>query len=667
MKNDRFIKYLNKYFHLENFRDGQLEVIESIYNKKNTLVVMPTGGGKSLCFQLPALLLKGVAIVISPLISLMKDQVDTLRELNLPAVTINSTINEELMNNIYNDISQNKYKIIYVSPERLSSSRFIEVISQIEISFIAVDEAHCISEWGHDFRPAYLNIRSFINQLNKTLAIIALTATATPEVQNDIIEQLNMQDTNMFIRGFIRPNIKYHIEFILNSEKSKRIYKIISKSKGSNIIYCGSRKKVEQVYKDLTKLGLKCIHYHAGMDDEYRKQAQEEFFNTPNSTIIATNAFGMGVDKPNVRNVIHTDITQSLEAYYQEAGRAGRDDKVADCYLLYHPLDKKLQEYFIDNTYPKLNTLKLIYNYLSINAEKNGIYTFDESIIAKELNIPVMTVLSVLKQFEQIGLIELNYSLGNSQISLYYSIENLSLNKNKILTEFQYEIIQNLVRYVGQSIFEKSCEFDIGAFSKKYYYKAEDVYGELIALVFKEILTYQGSQNILKYKITNNFIEINEIEVLGKELDLRRKIAIDKLNKVQEYIFTDECKRNFILKYFGENDIKSTCKKCSSCLGEHKIINYANISSLIKVIDKYNNKFAKSVIIDFLKGEKSKTIRLFEYYKDEMFGIFHEFSNSEIEHILNITYHLGLMQYDEKKYHCIKTTKDGLKIIKNNL
>lgn len=657
-KDNVYTKYLNKYFKLKEFRAGQPEIIDSLCTLNDTLVVMPTGGGKSLCYQLPAMIMEGTAIVISPLIALMKDQIDSLEELNIPAVTINSSISESQLNDTFNEILNNKHKIIYIAPERLYSRKFLDLISHIKVSFIAVDEAHCISEWGHDFRPSYLNIRKFVEDINVNLPIIALTATATPEVQKDIIAQLGMKKVNKFIRGFNRPNLIYHTEFVFEAQKAKRIFQIVSKSKGSNIIYCGSRKKVEKYHKELSKLGLKCLLYHAGLDDAYRIQSQNDFFNSENATIIATNAFGMGVDKPNVRNVIHTDMTQSPEAYYQEAGRAGRDSKPANCYILYNPLDRNLQEFFIDNTYPENSVLTKIFNFILSNSDKDDNFSFDEFIISKILNIPNFAVNSAFRQFEKLNILEKNNYVGNTLVQINYPLSYLKINAANFADEL-LELIENIARYIGSEVFKTNCEIDLKQFCHKYNYRTEDVSNNLKILVFKDIITFKGSDQILKYKLKKENITNINIDKLGKELANRRNLALKKLDIVQDYIFSENCKRNFILNYFGENDITGTCGKCSACKGDNEILNYNNISLMLQVILQNNRKFTKNVLIDYLQGNKSKAIKVFEYYKQTNFSIFKNFSNEDIESLLKIAYLMKLFDYSEEKYHLIYITKSG--------
>lgn len=658
MTKQDFLNELLENFHLSKFRPGQYEVINSIYKGNDTLVVMPTGGGKSLCYQLPALVADGVAIVISPLIALMKDQVDSLQDINIKAVTINSSIEEAEINQIFEDIIKGEYKIVYVAPERLTSKRFAQLLSHIQISFLAVDEAHCISEWGHDFRPAYLNIRQFLDNLQIAPPIIALTATATPEVQEDIIVQLGMKKVKKYIRGFARPNLKYHTLFKTDKEKVKFIAGVLNKTIGSNIIYCGSRKKVEKLHTDLKSLGIDTLYYHAGLNDKYREQVQNDFFNTENATIIATNAFGMGVDKPNVRNVIHTNLTQTIESYYQEAGRAGRDSKEANCYLLYNPQDRKLQDFFIDSAFPSAETLNTIYDFIVQNEKQTPGFSFDETSLAKELELSVSTMVSVLKQFENLNIIDYNLNAGLSTVKLLYSIEQLRGYAAKI-PPIYLEIIENLYRFLGEAVYLDNIAFDIAAFAKKYFYKIDELNNYLMNLVLKNLIKYTGSKHSLRYVLNTTREESFDLDDLAKQLLDRKTIAVGKLLKMQEYVYTSECKRNFILQYFGESDFDGECGTCSSCSGGETVLTNDNLCDVLNIISAYNRKMTKGVLMDYLLGRRSRAIKAFKYYEDDEFGILGDYEEDEVNSILGHLYSLAYIGYSTGQYHPLFITPSG--------
>lgn len=340
---------LQKFYGYEDFRPGQKKVVESLLNKNDTVAIMPTGAGKSICFQIPALLFEGVTLVISPLISLMKDQVDSLRQLGIAAVYINSSVSKAQLYKDLQDISAGFYKIIYIAPERLTSEYLPDSFKNLNISMVAVDEAHCLSQWGHDFRPSYRNILNFTNSLRIKPIISAFTATATPEVKTDIINLLGLKQPNVFVTGFDRANLYFSV--LRGEVKDKFVIDYVKKHQDeAGIIYVGTRKDVDALQVLLEIKGIKAGRYHAGMTDEERNQMQEDFLYDNLSVMVATNAFGMGIDKPNVRYVIHYNMPKNMEAYYQEAGRAGRDGLSGNCILLYSPQDTQLQKFLISKS-----------------------------------------------------------------------------------------------------------------------------------------------------------------------------------------------------------------------------------------------------------------------------------------------------------------------------
>ena len=339
-------------------------MIESVLAGKDVVVVMPTGSGKSLCFQLPAMILDGATLVVSPLISLMKDQVDALRARGLPATFINSSIPEQDQRARIESLRRREHKLVYIAPERFRSSRFNAALQSIPISLFAVDEAHCISTWGHDFRPDYLRLRHVIRSLGK-IRTLALTATATPYVRSDIVQQLGLERPQTFVSGFDRPNLRIEVVHTEKErEKITRIKRLAQAHDGSGIVYTSTRKAVEQVGRELKKLGLGVSLYHAGMSDAVRVRAQEDFMNGRTQMIVATNAFGMGIDKRDIRFVAHYQIPGSIEAYYQEIGRAGRDGLPSTCVLLFNYADKNTHDFFIEGSCPELPVIKNVYNAL---------------------------------------------------------------------------------------------------------------------------------------------------------------------------------------------------------------------------------------------------------------------------------------------------------------
>lgn len=371
------LKSLLKNFEIESLRTGQQEIIESVLSGQDTLAIMPTGAGKSLCYQIPAVVMPGTTVVVSPLISLMKDQVEKLGEAGIDAEQVNSTLNSDEEEQALENITKSTSEIVFVTPERLQDKAFVEELKKLHIDLFVVDEAHCISQWGHDFRPAFLELSHTIKLLGRP-PVLALTATATERVATDICQQLNLKKPRIFNHGIHRPNLHYRVVHVTSEdEKIEQTISLVKSLAGSGIIYVATVKNLEVVCEKLRAADIEAIHYHGKLSAKQRKENQELFMNGSRRIMVATNAFGMGIDKPDTRFVIHYQLPANIEAYYQESGRAGRDGEPAECILLYYTQDKRVQQFFLAKYYPSMEELQAVYKAMQTLASKNAPITLD--------------------------------------------------------------------------------------------------------------------------------------------------------------------------------------------------------------------------------------------------------------------------------------------------
>jgi ATP-dependent DNA helicase RecQ len=656
--------YLKKYFGYDEFRKGQKEIIESVLNKNDTLVVMPTGGGKSLCFQLPALMMQGTAIVISPLIALMKDQYDSLEKNNFPATYINSSLSFEESSDRINRALNGEYKLIYIAPERLSNDYFIKILSKLTVSFLAIDEAHCISEWGHDFRPAYLNIKNALANIPISHTV-ALTATATPDVQDDIVNSLCMKNPKLMIKGFDRENLTYITENTV--KKIARITKIIAKTKnGSTIIYCGSRKKTEEIFKGLIEEDISATSYHAGMTNEERKTNQNKFINAEVNVIVATNAFGMGIDKSDVRNVIHTDFTGSIEAYYQEAGRAGRDGLPSNCYLLYNFGDKRLQEFFIDCTFPQKNEFKEVYEYLF--SKKKNIIAENDVKISNMLGIPAFRVDTILNHFERLSLIERIGNPVNAKFKFCYEKNDLANFLNET-NEKNRVILDALLRSFSEEALYNFVNIDVKSIILKYDLKQKTFDAALNNLVKSGVVEYQEEIPANSILILESKKKFDTVKIDFEKLEKRKLNATQKLEKVIEYATLNKCKRNFILDYFSDNSYSGNCGKCSACAGKEDFSKNANseIQIVLSAAAELNGKFGRYILAIFLKGSKNEKITNYKLNKGKYFAKFKNETMDAIYFYIDSCIALEFLAKSEGEYPLISLTNKGFSAIKTTV
>ncbi|HEX8844661.1 MAG TPA: RecQ family ATP-dependent DNA helicase [Pyrinomonadaceae bacterium] len=556
------LQALRQHFGFEGFREGQREVINAVLEGHDTVVVMPTGGGKSLCYQLPALMKPGATIVVSPLIALMKDQVDALSARNLPATFINSSITFEEQKARIAGVRRGLYKLVYVAPERFRSAHFVETLRSIAISLFAIDEAHCISQWGHDFRPDYLRLKQSIEELGRP-QIAALTATATPYVRADIIEQLSLQDPRAFVSGFDRPNLSINVIHTQKErEKIAHIRALAASQGGAGIIYTSTRKAVEQVTGRLQSAGLSAIGYHAGMDESSRSRAQDEFMSGRVQMIVATNAFGMGIDKPDIRFVAHYQMPGSIEAYYQEIGRAGRDGLPSTCALFFNYADKRTQDYFIEGSYPPPEVVARVYQAL-VATNQSRIELSVSEIAARAGVRNEMAVQSALIILEKAGHIERGSSSENRaalrlRMKPHEAREAVGPRDTKAR-----QVLFGLLG--GHDLNERAeIELDVTEFAESLGLELPVVRRALSQLAASEIITYSPARR------TRGVLLLDErpassLRIRPQEIARRAALEQRKLREMISFCYTESCYRAFILDYFGDAHHAKNCGTCGNC------------------------------------------------------------------------------------------------------
>ncbi len=557
---------LKQYWNYDQFRDKQLDVIESILNKKDTLALLPTGGGKSICYQVPGMVMDGVCLVISPLIALMEDQITHLKAKNINAVAINSSMNKRQIDTALDNAIYGNTKFLYVSPERLKTHLFRVRFEKMKINLIAVDEAHCISQWGYDFRPSYLNI-SELKKLHPKVPILALTATATADVVDDIQDKLEFSDKNVIHKSFERKNLTYNTA--LTNNKLNRIETFLKNKTGSGIIYCSTRRKVKDLYLRLAEIGYSVDYYHAGLPFEERKKKQERWTKKEVQIIISTNAFGMGIDKPDVRFVLHHDIPASLEAYFQEAGRGGRDGEPAVAHLFYEATDIKLLRNNVKLKYPPIDTIKRIYNalgnhfQLAIGSGKEEFYPIDLAAFASKYDQNLVVVYNALKFLELCEFIRLsdNYKqpsrvriLGTNHDLYNYQVKDKVLNK----------LILFMLR-TEMGIFDDYIKLNEFRISSKTGISPKEIQDKLTYLAKLELVDYIPRTDLPTVTFITERLTDNNLSISPKFYKDRKDIAVKKLDAVVNFLTSDDCKSELLLHYFGETNTEA-CGKCNGCL-----------------------------------------------------------------------------------------------------
>ena len=557
---------LSRWFGYPAFRAGQEIAVQSVLEGHDTLVILPTGGGKSLCYQVPALLLPGLTVVVSPLISLMKDQVDALEARGIAAAFINSTLTNGQVSDRMARAARGEIKMLYMAPERFDAGNTAEQLKRGGVSLLAIDEAHCISQWGHDFRPSYLRMRAVREALGDP-PTIALTATATPTVRRDIARQLALRDPKVVITGFDRTNLSYSVVPARNdAEKDLLLVQVLSDRPGLTVVYAATRKSVERIAGMLQREGISAAAYHAGLDDAHRHEVQESFMTERVRVIVATNAFGMGIDKANVRAVVHHSMPGTLEAYYQEAGRAGRDGLPSEAILLHAFQDRFTHEYFIKGSYPERELVTRVYATLQKIADRSA--TISESLEEIAASVPgkanARDIESALRVLEQAAAtVKAQESASLVRVRLLATPERIKRELAGDDNAIALGVLRALWRAAGNTL-NDGAVLDAASLPSGLGAPAE-IQDTLEYLESRQFLTVQRIGGGITLVSPDRDLESFKVD--WASLDRRREAELDKLEAVQRYAYAKSCRRAFVLRYFGDPAAGNSCSGCDNCQG----------------------------------------------------------------------------------------------------
>ncbi len=563
---------LKKYWGYSNFRSPQEEIISAFLEGKDTVAILPTGAGKSICFQVASLMSEGVCIVVTPLIALMQDQVQELKKRGIEAVAIHSGMSRSAIDIVLDNCVYGKLKFLYVSPERLQTEIFQARFKKMNVNLVAIDEAHCISQWGHDFRPPYLQIAT-LRELKPVVPFMALTASATRQVRDDIIANLQLKTPTLFQKSFARENFSLVVR--KTETKEKQLLDILKKVPGAAIIYVRSRKATQAIAKLLNRNKITSTFYHAGLLPEERMARQQEWIENRIRAIVATNAFGMGINKPDVRTVVHLDLPENMEAYYQEAGRAGRDGKRSYATMIFHEADVQALQHKTELAQPELVYLQKIYQalanfyQLAIGSSQGEAYNFDLDDFCKRYDFKAAAVFPALKKLEEFGLIVMNEGFHRP------SRVHFSINKKKIY-EFQvanakYDpIIKSMLRLYGAEIFSDFVTISESHIAIALKVKPADVKTELQKLHKLQLLIYEPASDEPQVVFVLPRQDADRLPIDKNEMERRRKLHFDKMEAMINYAEqTHRCRMQLIQEYFDEATYQ-TCGACDVCIAKKK-------------------------------------------------------------------------------------------------
>lgn len=619
---DTIHSILKEYWGYSSFRPLQEDIINTILSGKDCLALLPTGGGKSLCFQVPAMATEGVCLVISPLIALMKDQVENLRKKNITAFAIYSGMTRKEVINTLSIAGNSNCKFLYVSPERLETNLFKEYLPSFNINLIAIDEAHCISQWGYDFRPSYLKIAALREEL-PDIPILALTASATQEVQDDICDRLLFKEKNIFRQSFSRPNLSYSVFNV--PSKINKIVDILQKVNGTGIVYCKSRKRTREISDLLNMHGIMADYYHAGLSQEQRNAKQEAWLKDQLRIIVCTNAFGMGIDKPSVRIVVHADTPDCLENYYQEAGRAGRDGNKSYAVLLYNEEEINELKELVNARYPSLELIRKIYgdlmNHLQIaSGTGEGVYfEIDINHFIKLFKVDGHTLFAMFKTLEQENILYFNEQVFNpSRLQVTANRQRLTEieNSDPELDTVLKSLLRNYEGVIDQpvNIFENAIAANVRI-------HPDELLEKIKLLHTYNIVDYQPQKNKPQVYLVHDRIKTDELRINTENYNKRRARFETRLSKMIEYTFnTEECRSVIIGKYFGDKEIKD-CGICDVCLEKRKTSlnrkEFKDINDDIIKIIKANPSTPDEIASRFTQVPKYKIMEVIHFLQAE--------------------------------------------------
>ncbi len=571
------LEILKQYWGYTHFRPPQDEIIQAVIEKRDVLAILPTGGGKSICFQVPALMQEGVCLVITPLIALMQDQVKQLKQRGIAAVAVHAGMHPREIDITLDNCVYGKQKFLYVSPERLQTDLFKERVKRMNVCLVAIDEAHCISQWGYDFRPPYLQIAE-LREVKPDVTFIALTATATTLVKDDIIAKLNLSKPALFQKSFVRENLSFVVR--KTETKEKKLLEVLRKVPGSAIVYVRSRKSTAALAEFLNKNKISAIFYHAGLTHLDRMARQEEWITNQRRVMVATNAFGMGIDKPDVRVVVHMDLPENLESYYQEAGRAGRDGNRSYAAIIFHEVDVQALEKKVRQSQPELDSLKKIYqaiaNHFQVaeGSSQGESYDFDLDGFCKKFSFKATDVYPALKKLEEFGLLEFNESFYRPSL-LHFTFEKKKLYEFQIAHERFDLLIKALLRLYGGELYSDFTPISENQISLMMKQSVSTIKLELGQLHNLQVLVYEPVNESPKITFVLARQDANRLPIDRKEFDRRRELHLTKMEAMKNYVEQDHrCRMQVIQEYFDE-ETYSVCGRCDICISKRKTENLA--------------------------------------------------------------------------------------------